>query len=121
MFGLPLDRSPQTLIKQTSGSSDAPQIKKGVFNLTKPLDTYLDMSNWGKGIVWINGHNLGRYWAIGPQQTLYVPAEWLIKGNNQIVVLELINTSQSVIKTVRSQYWIMFNNVVGSFPNREEH
>jgi beta-galactosidase len=48
------------------------------------------MRNWGKGCVWINGHNLGRYWQVGPQQTIYVPAEWLKKGSNEIIVFEMI-------------------------------
>jgi beta-galactosidase len=65
-------------------------LKKGNFNLQETGDTYLDMRNWGKGCVWINGHNLGRYWQLGPQQTIYVPAEWLKKGNNEIIVFEMI-------------------------------
>lgn len=101
MFGLPLDHTPKTQVKVASNVSDAPVIKTGVFNLNKLADTYLDMSDWGKGIVWINGNNLGRYWAIGPQQTLYVPAEWLKKGSNRIVVLELIKTEQSIVKTTK--------------------
>jgi len=47
------------------------------------------MRGWGKGSVWINGHNLGRYWRIGPQQSLFVPAAWLKKGTNEIIVLDL--------------------------------
>ena len=76
-----------------------PLLKSGEFNLTEVADTYFDMSNWGKGVVWVNGHNLGRYWSIGPQQTLYVPAEWLHKGNNKVVVLELIKPEQSVLES----------------------
>jgi beta-galactosidase len=56
------------------------------------------MSNWGKGVVWVNGHNLGRYWNIGPQQSLYLPAEWLKKGRNEIVVLELIKPEQDKLQ-----------------------
>jgi len=62
-------------------------------------DTYFDMSNWGKGVVWINGHNLGRYWTTGPQQTVYVPAEWLKKGDNRVVIIELIKPEQSVLSS----------------------
>jgi beta-galactosidase len=62
-------------------------------------DTYFDMSNWGKGAVWINGHNLGRYWNVGPQQSLYVPAEWLKKGINKVVVMELIKSEQTVLSS----------------------
>ena len=52
------------------------------------------MRAWGKGSVWINGHHLGRYWNIGPQQTIYVPAEWLKKGRNEIAVWELLEPDQ---------------------------
>jgi beta-galactosidase len=78
----------------------APVIKKGIFTLSEVGDTYLDMRNWGKGSVWINGHNLGRYWEIGPQQTIYVPVEWLKKGKNEVVVLELLKPEQKVLTTV---------------------
>jgi beta-galactosidase len=53
-------------------------------------DAFLDMRGWGKGIVFVNGHNLGRYWQIGPQQTLYLPDVWLKKGRNEIEVFELL-------------------------------
>jgi beta-galactosidase len=53
-------------------------------------DTYLDMSSWGKGLVWFNGHCLGRFWEVGPQQTLYLPGCWLKKGKNEIVVLDIV-------------------------------
>jgi beta-galactosidase len=58
------------------------------------------MTEWGKGSVWINGHNLGRYWNIGPQQTLYIPAEWLKQGENEIVVLELIHARNPTLRTL---------------------
>ncbi len=97
MFGLPFDQAP-TLAK-TSGraltATSAPTIRSIAFNVDKPVDTYLDLRTWGKGVVWVNGHNLGRYWAIGPQQTLYVPAEWLKKGQNTIAVLELLKPEQT--------------------------
>ena len=79
---------------------DGPVIRKGVFELEEPGDTWLDMSNWGKGCVWVNGHHLGRYWRKGPQQTLYVPVEWLKKGKNEVVVLELIKTEQVQLSAV---------------------
>jgi len=46
------------------------------------------MSDVGKGVVFVNGHNLGRFWNVGPQQTLYVPGVWLKKGKNEIRVFE---------------------------------
>ena len=69
---------------------DYPSFYAGTLFTTddKPSDTWLDMSGWTKGVVWINGHNMGRFWSIGPQQTLYVPGCWLHKGHNDIVVLD---------------------------------
>jgi beta-galactosidase len=66
-----------------------PMIYAGTFALDRPGETYLDMRGWGKGAVWVNGRNLGRYWYIGPQQTLYLPGAWLKRGQNEIRVLEL--------------------------------
>lgn len=74
----------------------APSLRKGTFTLDHVADTYLDMHNWGKGVVWINGHNLGRYWKVGPQQTLYVPAEWLKAGTNELVILELLKPQKTI-------------------------
>ena len=51
-------------------------------------DTFLDLTTWTKGIAWVNGHNLGRFWSIGPQQTLYVPGCWLKEGANEVVILD---------------------------------
>lgn len=61
----------------------------GSFTLDKPADTFLDCSGLKKGIVWVNGHNLGRYWEIGPQKRLYCPAPWLKAGLNEVVVFDL--------------------------------
>jgi beta-galactosidase len=62
---------------------------KGEFSLAKTGDTYFDMHNYFKGILYVNGHNLGRYWNIGPQYRLYCPASWLKKGKNEMVVFDL--------------------------------
>jgi len=79
------------------GGEDGPVVRRGSFELGAPADTYFDMRKWGKGCVWVNGHNLGRYWRVGPQQTVYVPAEWLKKGKNEVVVLELLKPEQEVM------------------------
>jgi beta-galactosidase len=50
-------------------------------------------------VAWINGRNLGRYWNIGPQQTLYIPAEWLKNGTNELVIFELLE-SESTVSTI---------------------
>ncbi|MBT3292296.1 MAG: beta-galactosidase, partial [Victivallales bacterium] len=53
---------------------------------------------WTKGVVWINGFNLGRYWDIGPTKTLYVPAPLLREGENELVVLELHETKTGPVE-----------------------
>lgn len=65
-------------------------VYKGTFNVKKPGDTFLNMEQFGKGLVYVNGHALGRFWEIGPQQTLYLPGPWLKKGENEIVVFDII-------------------------------
>jgi len=60
-------------------------------------DTFLDLSNFTKGIIWVNGHNLGRYWNIGPQKRLYCPASWLRDGLNEVMVFDLHETSTKII------------------------
>nr|WP_294896051.1 beta-galactosidase family protein [uncultured Pedobacter sp.] len=94
MYSMPFDDINSVKFTKTSTIIHAPVIRKGNFTLDKVGDTYLDMRKWGKGVVWINGHNLGRYWQVGPQQTIYVPAEWLKTGNNEIEVLELLKPEE---------------------------
>ncbi|XP_058400747.1 beta-galactosidase-1-like protein 2 isoform X3 [Diceros bicornis minor] len=53
-----------------------------------PSDTFMKLEGWEKGVVFINGQNLGRYWNIGPQETLYLPGAWLDQGINQVIVFE---------------------------------
>jgi beta-galactosidase len=63
---------------------------RGRFELQNVGDTYLDMSGWKKGVVWVNGRNLGRYWEIGPQKRLFCPAPFLKRGTNEIVIFDLL-------------------------------
>lgn len=98
MYSLPFEDV--SGLRYKTASINAPVVKKGSFDLTTVADTYLDMRKWGKGVVWVNGHNLGKYWSIGPQQTLYLPAEWLKKGKNDIVVLELLKGDQNELSSL---------------------
>jgi len=59
-----------------------------------PADTFLKLEGWTKGVAYVNGFNLGRYWKAGPQQTLYIPAPLLRKGNNEIIVFEIDGTER---------------------------
>jgi beta-galactosidase len=70
-------------------SAAGPAFHRGTFNLTKVGDTYLDVSALGKGLIWVNGHAVGRIWNIGPQQSDYVPGCWLHKGINTVTVFDL--------------------------------
>ena len=70
---------------------------KGSFFLSTPGDTYLDLSNFRKGIAWVNGHNLGRFWNIGPQKRLYCPATFLRKGTNEMIVFDLTQTQAQIV------------------------
>ncbi len=69
---------------------------KAKFSIDKPADTFLNFESWGKGLVYVNGHALGRIWEIGPQQTLYVPGCWLKKGENEIIVFDIIGPKETV-------------------------
>ena len=70
-------------------TSAGPAFYRGTFTVPGPGDTFLDTRGWGKGAVWVNGHALGRFWDIGPQETLYLPAAWMHKGKNDVVVFDL--------------------------------
>jgi beta-galactosidase len=99
VYGLPMKGE---FIQQLQPSTSA-EVKPGAFfkasfTLTATGDTYLDMSNFKKGMVWVNGHNLGRYWEIGPQKRLYCPAPWLKKGENEIVVLDQHQLEAATVK-----------------------
>ena len=112
MYSLPMNRMPDSKQfeknmqvnsdVQNAKMKDLPVIYEGSFTLNETGDTFVDMETWGKGIVFVNGKNLGRYWNVGPQQTLYLPGVWLKKGENRIVVFEQLNeTPQKELKTVK--------------------
>lgn len=101
-YGLPFSDISNIHYNGYVGQGSVPVLRKGSFSLDSTADTYLDMSNWGKGVIWVNGHNLGRYWYVGPQQTIYLPAEWLQKGTNEIEVLELLKPQQDKLEGVKT-------------------
>lgn len=91
MYGLPLSQMPAVDALPEGYKTGCPVYYRAKFTLDKVGDTFLDMEKWGKGIVFVNGHNLGRYWKVGPQQTLYLPGCWLKEGENEVVVFEQLN------------------------------
>ena len=66
-----------------------PAFHRATFDLAETGEIFLDLSKWGKGAVWVNGKSLGKFWSIGPQQTMYLPSCWAKKGKNEVVVFEL--------------------------------
>jgi len=99
IYSFPVDYSFVRRMKyQKAEIGMAPAYYKATFKIDKTGDTFIDMSTWGKGMVWINGHAIGRFWEIGPQQTLYVPGCWLKKGQNEIIVLDLKGPRQAIVR-----------------------
>ncbi|CAL4869793.1 Beta-galactosidase (plasmid) [Asticcacaulis sp. MM231] len=102
-FRLPLDTL--AALRFTAAPTDGPAFYRAHFSLTEVGYTFLDMRGWGKGHVWINGHNLGRYWSVGPQQALFVPASWLKAGENEVIVLDLHPGSDRSLAASPKQIW----------------
>jgi beta-galactosidase len=97
-YSLPVDKKFVAGLRPTiSDPKKAGLFFRATLTLDKVGDTYLDMSGWTKGVVWVNGRNLGRYWSMGPQQRLYCPAPWLTVGQNQIIVFDLHQTTAKAI------------------------
>jgi len=65
-----------------------PAFYRFTFEADEAKDTFLDFTGWGKGVVFVNGFNLGRFWEIGPQKRLYLPGALLHKGENEIILFE---------------------------------
>ena len=96
---IPLDQQEQ---KKEKGNTllRGPQLFNAPFEIADEnsiQDTYLSLSSqWTKGVAFVNGFNLGRYWNIGPQRTLYIPRELLFKGFNHIQLFELYTWGESI-------------------------
>jgi beta-galactosidase len=75
--------------KASDAAHTGPTFYRGTFTVDTPGGTFLDMRNWSMGAVWVNGHNLGRFWDHGGLRSLFLPRQWLKSGSNEIVVLEL--------------------------------
>jgi len=98
VYNLPMDRQFIYDLRSSGKTLKKPGVFfKGNFMLSRAggnlgSDTYIDVSAYTKGIVWVNGHNLGRFWNIGPQKRLFCPSPWLKEGINEIIVFDLHQT-----------------------------
>jgi beta-galactosidase len=97
VFSMPLFDAWIWRLSRSATDSKPGTVFQGKFDLVEVADTYIDVSGYSKGYVWVNGHDLGRYWDIGPQKRLYCPASWLRKGANEVRVLDLLTTQPAPV------------------------
>jgi beta-galactosidase len=102
-YPLPLDNLSKLKFSRTA--TPGPAFYRGEFTLARAGDTFLDLRGWGKGNVWVNGRNLGRYWRAGPQQSLFAPGCWLKAGKNTVIVLDLEDGGERTISGWRDPVW----------------
>jgi len=107
---LPLDAKSVTHVKTARHDGMPGGVFKGSFKVKKVADTFIDMSKYTKGTVYINGFNLGRYWNIGPQLRLYCPATLLKRGTNTITIVELVQSDARFVRGCKERNYNM-NNV----------
>ncbi len=74
--------------EQNDARQGVPTFYRFLFTVEEPGDTFLDFAGWGKGVAFVNGFNIGRFWEIGPQKRLYIPGPLLKKGQNEIILFE---------------------------------
>jgi beta-galactosidase len=87
IYPLPMDEEGMDF--HESNACTGPCFYRGIFNASSYADTFVDTRQLGKGVIWINGQLLGRFWNIGPQRTLYVPSTILAPRRNEIVVFDM--------------------------------
>jgi len=87
--------------KKEPNTAKHPAYYRGTFTLDKVGDTFFNMTNWSKGMVWVNGYAIGRFWEIGPQQTLYMPGCWLKQGENEIIILDMASPEKPETEGLR--------------------
>jgi beta-galactosidase len=97
IFPLPLNESMLNDLSFDQTTATGPAFWTGTLQVENPGDTFLDLRAWGKGVVWVNGHCLGRFWDIGPTQTAYTPGCWLHPGANTVVILDLLGPEKPVV------------------------
>jgi beta-galactosidase len=94
----PLKMQNLTTLSYSQKLCEGPCFYRAQLTIDKPGDTFLDTRRLSKGTVWINGRVLGRFWKVGPQKTLYLPAPWLNKGINDVTLFDLDGGSQLTIQ-----------------------
>lgn len=104
VYNLPMDKKYIYDLRSSGQNLAKPGVFfRGNFFIQKAGDTFFDVTNYIKGVVWINGHNLGRYWNIGPQKRLYCPESWLNEGFNEILIFDLHLTEPKPVLGMQTQ------------------
>lgn len=89
---IPLDERALLSLRPATGENsekaEGPSLSRLTFQADELADTFLELPGWGKGVVFLNGFTLGRFWEIGPQKRLYVPAPLLKRGENELLIVE---------------------------------
>lgn len=103
VYNIPVDYEFAASRNYTNGGKveGAPAFYRATFTLDKVGDTNINMSNWSKGLVWVNGYAIGRFWEIGPQQSLYMPGCWLKEGENEIIILDMASPQKAETEGLR--------------------
>ncbi len=113
IYNLPLDDSGMNELLERGKWKTAAQTEKSEspsfyiydFDVDEPGDTFLDFKGWGKGCVFVNGFNIGRFWSVGPQRRLYIPAPLLKKGDNRIVMFETEGKTAPYVELCSEMKW----------------
>lgn len=107
MTAVELPQSPTKALLAQAAQAEPHGGKHGAFHsmsfeASGPADGYLDLTGWGKGYVWVNDFCLGRFWDVGPQLSLYLPAPVVVSGTNRVLILELdaVQGSTPVIRPI---------------------
>ena len=101
IYCLPDDYKTQTELKYVPITEQNKNVRgnyRATFNINKVGDTFINLEHFGKGQVYVNGHAIGRFWQIGPQQTLYMPGCWLKKGQNEIIVTDVVGPKEAWVE-----------------------
>jgi beta-galactosidase len=125
MYSLPSESV--TGLEPSDTGHTGPTFYRGTFSLSDVGGTFLDMRNWSMGVVWVNGHNLGRFWDRGALRSLFVPRHWLKEGENEIVILELhdapataeISGSTQIITSEPRPFDVRLDQPASFFPRGE--
>jgi beta-galactosidase len=89
IYTFPIDLAAENRLKYKNDAASGPGWYRSDIHINRVGDTFINLTGWTKGMVWVNGHNLGHYWNIGPTQTLFVPGTFLKEGNNEIIVYDV--------------------------------